>query len=68
FDPSRDVRQCAVGQDEATCLTPAQSTALSRIYSGVMSNGRRAHFGQPVGAEAVGQSPVGSVAPESGWD
>jgi len=68
FDPARDVRQCAAGQDDATCLTPAQATALSRIYAGVTSNGRPAHFGQPVGAEAVGQSFTGSGALESGWD
>jgi hypothetical protein len=68
FDPARHVAQCAAGQDAPTCLTAAQSAAIKKIYSGVTSNGRPAHFGYPVGAEVTGASFTGSGAPENGWD
>jgi feruloyl esterase len=68
FDPARHVAQCAAGQDAPTCLTAGQSAAIKKIYSGVTSNGKPAHFGYPVGAEVTGASFTGSGAPENGWD
>ena len=56
FDPARDVAQCPAGQDGATCLTPAQSAAIKKIYAGRQVDGKPAHFGQPVGAETTGTS------------
>ena len=66
FDPARDVAQCPAGQDGETCLTPAQTTAVKKIYEGLKVNGKPVHFGQTVGAEVVGVSPIGGPA-ESGW-
>ena len=66
FDPARDVAQCPAGQDGESCLTPAQTTAVKKIYEGLKVNGKPAHFGQTVGAEVVGVSPIGGP-PESGW-
>ena len=54
FDPARDVAQCPAGQDNETCLTPAQTAAIKKIYAGVQVNGKPAHFGQVVGAETAG--------------
>jgi hypothetical protein len=67
FDPARDVRQCANGEESAQCLTSAETEALKRIYAGVQVNGRPYHFGQPVGAEIAGRPAVGPPTPESGW-
>jgi hypothetical protein len=68
FDPARDVAQCPAGQDGETCLTPAQAGALKKIYEGLKVDGKAVHFGQPVGAEATGMSPITGGAPESGWN
>ena len=57
FDPARDVAQCPAGQDGETCLTPAQSAAIKRIYEGLKVDGKPVHFGQPVGAEVMGVEP-----------
>jgi feruloyl esterase len=67
FDPARDVAQCAAGQDGETCLTPAQTTAIKKIYAGLQVNGKPTHFGQTIGAEIVGASPIGQGV-ESGWN
>jgi Tannase and feruloyl esterase len=67
FDPARDVAQCAAGQDGENCLTPGQTDALKKVYAGLQVNGKPVHFGQPVGAEAVGASPLGAGM-ESGWN
>jgi hypothetical protein len=66
FDPERDVTQCATGRDAPTCLTQAQSAAIKKIYAGVTTNGKRAHFGYPVGAEIAGASDAD--LPRSGWE
>jgi feruloyl esterase len=66
FDPARDVAQCPAGQDADSCLTPAQAGAIKKIYEGLKVDGKPVHFGQPVGAEAVGASPAAGQ-PESGW-
>lgn len=51
FDPK--TVQCKTG-DAADCLTPAQITALRRIYSGPTTRGGRSLYpGFPVGGEAV---------------
>lgn len=67
FDPARDVAQCPAGQDGETCLTPAQSAALKKVYGGLQVDGKPVHFGQLVGAEGVGGSSFAGAGPESGW-
>ena len=67
FDPGRDVAQCPAGQDGESCLTPAQSAAIKKIYTGFTVDGKPVHFGQPIGAEAAGAGPVSGGPPESGW-
>ena len=66
FDPEKHVPQCSAGSDRPTCLTPAQSAAIKKIYAGVTSAGRQLVFGYPVGAEVASQSAIGGAA-ESGW-
>jgi feruloyl esterase len=61
FQPARDLPKCAEGSDQADCFTPAQISALERIYGDVLSNGKRFFPGWPVGAEIAG--PNG----QSGW-
>ena len=68
FDPARDVAQCPAGQDGENCLTPAQTTALKKIYGGLQVGGKPTHFGQQVGAEALGASFLGTGQMESGWE
>jgi hypothetical protein len=67
FDPARDVAQCPAGQDGETCLTPAQTAALRKIYAGVQVDGKPALFGQAVGAETPGTSFTGAGPTDSGW-
>jgi hypothetical protein len=67
FDPARDVAQCPAGQDGDNCLTPAQSAAIKKIYAGLQIDGKPAHFGQPIGAEATGANPQ-TGGTESGWN
>jgi hypothetical protein len=40
FDPAKDVPQCPAGTDTADCLTPAQASAIAKVYSGPVSNGK----------------------------
>lgn len=68
FDATRDVTQCAAGQDGENCLTPAQGAAIKKIHDGLRVNGKPALFGYPVGAEAVGASFTGNGTMENGWD
>jgi feruloyl esterase len=43
---------CAVGQDASTCLTPAQVTAVKRVYAGPSSStGTSWYAGKPFGSE-----------------
>lgn len=67
FDPARDVAQCTAGQDGDNCLMPAQTAAIKKIYAGLQVDGKPVHFGQPVGAEVAGASPIGG-GQESGWN
>ncbi len=59
--------QCPAGQDGETCLTPAQSAAIKKIYEGVTVDGKPAHFGQPIGAEAAGAGAVPVGRRRGGW-
>ena len=61
FQPARDLPKCAEGNDRADCFTPAQISALERIYGDVMSNGKRFFPGWPVGAE------IAAANGQSGW-
>src|SRR5215813_8612748 len=68
FDPARDVKQCAAGQDGDDCLTAAQSAAVKKIHDGLQVNGKPHLFGYPVGAEATGLSFAAGGKMTSGWD
>jgi hypothetical protein len=68
FDPTRDVAQCPAGQDGENCLTPAQAGAIKKIHEGLKVDGKPSHFGQPVGAEVIGASPMTGGPSESGWN
>jgi hypothetical protein len=69
FDPGRDVKQCAAGQDGDACLTPAQAQALDKIYSGItLEDGSKMFFGWPKGTEVLGTSFDGSGRQVSGWE
>jgi feruloyl esterase len=61
FKPARDLPRCTAGDDGADCFTDNQIAALDRIYSDVMSNGKRFFPGWPVGAEIAGADG------RSGW-
>jgi hypothetical protein len=61
FEPKRDLPRCAEGADQPDCFTADQIKAVERIYSDVMSQGKRFFPGWPVGAEVAG--PNG----QSGW-
>ncbi|QOY90917.1 tannase/feruloyl esterase family alpha/beta hydrolase [Paludibaculum fermentans] len=61
FKPARDLPRCAAGVDGADCVTADQVKSLERIYSDVMSHGKRFFPGWPVGPEVAG--PNG----QSGW-
>lgn len=54
FKASRDLPACAAGVDQTDCFTTGQIAALERIYSDVMSNGKRFFPGWPVGTEVAG--------------
>jgi feruloyl esterase len=66
FDPSRDVPACGQGTDGPDCLTPAQATAVGKVYGGVVSNGRPYFPGYMPGSEAVTTGLFGGGA-GSGW-
>jgi hypothetical protein len=61
FDAARDLPRCAAGADNSDCFTPAQITALERVHSDVMSQGKRLFPGWLFGSEIAG--PNG----QSGW-
>lgn len=68
FNPARDVRQCAAGQDGDDCLTAAQSAAVKTIHEGLQVNGKPHLFGYPIGSEATGFSTTAGGKMTSGWD
>jgi feruloyl esterase len=67
FKASRDLPKCAAGVDRLDCFTTGQIAALERIYSDVMSQGKRFFPGWPVGSEIAGPSGqsawVGQIVP-----
>ena len=65
FDATTDVPACTAGADGAACLTPAQASALNKVYSGVVSNGRAFFPGFMPGSEALNAGPAGATS--SGW-
>jgi feruloyl esterase len=68
FDPARDVKQCAAGQDGDDCLTAAQATAVKKIHDGLHVNGKPVLFGYPIGSEVIGFSTTAGGKMTSGWD
>jgi feruloyl esterase len=66
FDPARDVPACQAGTDGADCLTPAQATAIAKVYSGPVSNGQPFFPGYMLGSEAVTTGLFGGGT-GSGW-
>ena len=65
FDPSRDVPSCKAGSNGKDCLTTAQATAIAKIYSGPLSNGKHIFPGFEPGSEAVTSLFGGGTG--SGW-
>jgi feruloyl esterase len=61
FEPSRDLPKCD-GGDQPGCFTAGQIGALEKVYSDVVSQGKRIFPGWPVGAEIAGSNG------RSGWD
>lgn len=68
FDPARDVKQCAAGQDGDDCLTAPQARAISAINTGIrLPDGTPYFHGFPVGSEASGPSLPGGTDSAGGW-
>ena len=65
FDPGRDVPQCSEGTDGADCLTGAQASTISKVYSGPVSNGKPFFPGFMPGSEQVTSLFGGGTG--SGW-
>jgi feruloyl esterase len=65
FDPARDVPTCPAGKDN-DCLTPAQASAIAKVYSGPVSNGKPYFPGYMPGSEAVTSGLFGGGS-GSGW-
>jgi hypothetical protein len=65
FDLVRDVPACSPGTDGPDCLTSAQASAIAKIYSGPVSNGKPFFHGFMVGSEQLVPGPGGNVA--SSW-
>jgi hypothetical protein len=66
FDPARDVPACRPGTDAPNCLTAAQAAAVSKVYSGPVSNGKPLFPGYEPGSEAVTSGLFGG-GKGSGW-
>ena len=65
FDPAKDVPACTAGTDDASCLTPAQASAIAKVYSGPVSNGKPFFPGFMPGSEAV--MPTFGGGTGTGW-
>jgi hypothetical protein len=66
FKVTRDVPSCSAGNEaSAMCLTPAEATAVQKVYDGPQSRGRTIFPGFMVGSEAVLPRPNGPAT--SGW-
>jgi len=62
FQPSRDLRRCAAGEDTDSCFSAPQIGTLEKIYGDIKSQGKRIFPGLPVGSEMAGSNG------RSGWD
>jgi hypothetical protein len=65
FDPAKDVPACSAGKDDASCLTPAQASAVAKVYSGPVSGGKPFFPGFMPGSEAVMATFGGGTG--TGW-
>jgi feruloyl esterase len=65
FDPARDVPACSQGADGPDCLTAAQASAIAKIYSGPVSNGKPFFPGFMLGSEQLVPGQGGTLA--SSW-
>jgi feruloyl esterase len=66
FNVAHDVPSCSAGSEaSAMCLTPAEATAVQKVYDGPQSRGRTIFPGFMVGSEAVLSRPNGPAT--SGW-
>jgi hypothetical protein len=65
FDPAKDVPQCPAGTDTADCLTPAQSSALAKVYSGPVSNGKPFFPGFMPGSEQAWMNMIVAAQPNA---
>lgn len=65
-DPARDVPACPAGSDADNCLTPAQASAIAKVYSGPIRNGKPYFPGFMPGSEAVTTGLFGGGS-GSGW-
>ncbi len=66
FDSAKDIPSCSTGTDEADCPTPAQATAIAKVYGGPISNGKAFFPGFMPGSEAVMPNFFGG-GKSSGW-
>ena len=53
LDVKTDLPACAAGTDNDTCLTPAQSATLMKVYGGPVSHGQQIFPGYMLGSEAA---------------
>ncbi len=67
FNPAVDAPACPAGADRADCLTAPQAAAISKVYSGPVSNGRPFFPGFMPGSEAVTTGGFGGGPAASGW-
>jgi Tannase and feruloyl esterase len=66
LDVKADLPSCAAGTDNDSCLTPAQSATVMKIYGGPVSHGRQIFPGFMLSSEAVVPGPTGTGG-ASGW-
>ena len=64
FDPSEHLPRCEGGA-AGDCFTPAEISALAKIYADVTAGGETLFPGQPLGAESA---PPSGPRRSSGWD
>ena len=69
FDPAKDLKKCAAGQDDPSCFTGAQIAALKKVYEGPRNSaGKQLFPGFVPGGEVLASSGRGGAPPKSGWD
>ena len=67
FDPVKDLPRCTGNTEQTDCFTNGQIAALQSIYRGAQGEGKALFFGQPVGAEKAGVTPLLNNAVVTGW-